>query len=163
MYEELREKEENRHGSARITAGYCWPWNNPLPDGTLVNDVKIGDFEMPWETKGDHGIGEYPPWYRWALVEKGFEQVGCIYTAQGFEFDYIGVIIGPDLVYDKDTDSIKANIEATHDPTLKRDTSNFESYVKNIYRVLLTRGMKGCYAYFIDKKVADYFRNRMES
>ena len=161
LYAKLGEKEENRYGSARLVAGYCWPWHDPLPDGTLVNDVNIGDFEMPWETKGDHGVGEYPPWYRWALVKKGFEQVGCIYTAQGFEFDYIGVIIGPDLVYDKETDSIKANIEETQDPTLRRDPENFENYVKKIYRVILTRGMKGYYVYFVDKEVEGYFQKKL--
>jgi uncharacterized protein len=88
--------------------------------------------------------------------------VGCIYTAQGFEFDYIGVIVGPDLKYDKNTDSLTGNITGTKDPMLQRDTDNFEKYVKNIYRVLLSRGMKGCYVYFTEKDVEQYFRNRIE-
>lgn len=116
---------------------------------------------MPWETKRDHGVGEYPPWHQWTIMEKGFEQVGCIYTAQGFEFDYIGVIIGPNLVYDSKTGSLKADIKATKDRTLLGDPDHFETYVKNIYRVLLTRGMKGCYVYFTDKEVEEYFWERI--
>lgn len=162
LYNALQEKEKKKPNSARLVAGYCWEWHDPRPDGTLVNDVKIGDFEMPWETKGDHGVGEYPPWYQWAHKPKGFEQVGCIYTAQGFEFDYIGVIIGKDLQYDPATDSLVGDISKTADPTLRRDRENFDKYVKNIYRVLLTRGLIGCFVYFFDKKVEDYFRSRME-
>jgi uncharacterized protein len=89
--------------------------------------------------------------------------VGCIYTAQGFEFDYIGVIIGPDLKYNKEKDVLYGDMSATKDPTLWRDPENFETYMKNIYRVLLTRGMKGCYVYFTEKGTEEYFRERMES
>jgi hypothetical protein len=162
LYEELKKKEMEKLGSARLVAGFCWPWSDPRPDGTLVNDVKIGDFEMPWETKSDQWAGDYPPWHQWAILPKGFEQVGCIYTAQGFEFDYIGVIIGNDLVYDPQSDSLKGNISGTRDPVLKRDKENFDKYVRNIYRVLLTRGMKGCYVYFTDKITEGHFRNLLE-
>jgi uncharacterized protein len=162
LYNELKQKEAEKPNSARLVAGYCWPWHDPRPDGTLVNDVKIGDFEMPWETKGEHAVGEYPVWYQWAYKPNGFRQVGCIYTAQGFEFDYVGVIIGPDLKYNKEKDSLYGDITATKDPTLRKDAANFETYLKNVYRVLLTRGMKGCYVYFTDKETEEYFRKRME-
>jgi uncharacterized protein len=162
LYGELQKKEEEKPNSARLVAGYCWPWHNPNPDGSLVNDVKIGDFAMPWETKGEHAVGEYPVWYQWAYKPNGFRQVGCIYTAQGFEFDYIGVIIGPDLKYNKETDSLYGDMSETKDPTLRRDPAGFETYMKNIYRVLLTRGMIGCYVYFVDKDTERFFRNRME-
>lgn len=162
LYKNLKGKELEKPNSARLVAGYCWPWHDPKPDGTLVNDVKIGEFEMPWETKGEHGVGEYPVWYQWAYKPNGFRQVGCIYTAQGFEFDYIGVIIGSDLRYNKETDSLFGDVSVTKDPTLRRDPVNFETYMKNIYRVLLTRGMIGCYVYFADKETENYFRERME-
>jgi len=89
-------------------------------------------------------------------------QVGCIYTAQGFEFDYIGVIIGPDLKYDMEKDCLVGDISATKDPTLKRDQKNFETYMKNIYMVLLTRGMVGCYVYFTEKETKEYFMRFLE-
>jgi hypothetical protein len=88
--------------------------------------------------------------------------VGCIYTAQGFEFDYIGVIIGNDLSVNNTSGKLSANITATKDPMLRRSAENFEKHVKNIYRTLLTRGMKGCYVYFTDKATEEYFRGRME-
>ena len=130
--------------------------------GELVKDVKIGDFEMPWETHGEITPPEgYVKWYEWAYKPEGIKQVGCIYTAQGFEFDYIGVIIGPDLQYDKENDCLIANIIGTKDPMLKRSKERFDEYVKNIYRVLMSRGMKGCYVYFVDKEVEKFFKSRI--
>jgi hypothetical protein len=85
--------------SARMAAGYCWPWSDPRPDGTLVADVRIGDWAKPWNLKGDRAIGGAPASALWATDPAGFGQVGCIYTAQGFEYDYAGVILGPDLVW----------------------------------------------------------------
>ena len=93
---------------------------------------------------------------------EGIKQVGCIYTAQGFEFDYIGVIVGDDIIYDHENDCLIGNIEGTKDPTLRRGKANFDEYVKNIYRVLMTRGMKGCYVYFVNKEVENYFKKRLK-
>ena len=101
---EIIKKKDNENGkSARMVAGYCWNWTNKLNEnGELEKDVKIGNFEMPWETHGNIKPPEgYVMWYEWAYKPEGVKQVGCIYTAQGFEFDYIGVIVGPDLKYDK--------------------------------------------------------------
>jgi hypothetical protein len=120
---------------------------------------------MPWEThdKITSIPKGYVRWYEWAYRTEGIKQVGCIYTAQGFEFDYIGVIIGNDLCVDKNTGKISAYITATKDPMLKRSPENFEKHVKNIYRTLLTRGMKGCYVYFKDKETEEYFRRNIET
>ena len=147
-----------------MVAGFCWPWNKPNADGTLVKDVVIGDFAMPWETKdGGRPLPGIPKWYEWAYKTKGIEQIGCIYTAQGFEFDYIGVIIGPDLKYDPKQDRLIGNLKGTADPMLKRSTEDFDSYVRNIYRVLLSRGMKGCYVYFVDNDTKEYFKKYIEN
>ena len=134
------------------------------PDGSLVKDVKIGNFEMPWETHNDisRPPAGYVKWYEWAFRHEGFKQVGCIYTAQGFEFDYIGVIIGNDLAYDPFTDQLRGNIAETRDPTLRRNAANFETHVRNIYRTLLTRGMRGCYVYFVNKETENLFRSRID-
>jgi uncharacterized protein len=163
LYAILEEKEQAIPNSARIVAGFCWPWSNPNPDGTLVKDVMIGEFAMPWEAKDNFRLEKgIPKWYQWAYKARGFEQVGCIYTAQGFEFDYIGVIIGPDLVYNQLHDRIEGDVSENSDPMLRRDIENFDDYVRNIYRVLLSRGMKGCYVYFVDKDTEEYFRSRIE-
>jgi len=161
----LLEKEKEKPNSARMVAGFCWPWSSKTDShGELVKDVRIGDFAMPWETHDK--IASIPKgyvrWYEWAYRTEGIKQVGCIYTAQGFEFDYVGVIIGDDLYVDRSTGKLSANITATKDPMLKRSPENFEKHVKNIYRTLLTRGMKGCYVYFTDKDIERYFRERME-
>lgn len=162
----LKEKENEKPNSARMVAGFCWPWSTKTDgNGDLVKDVKIGDFAMPWETndKITSVPKGYVKWYEWAYRPEGIKQVGCIYTAQGFEFDYIGVIIGNDLCVDKLSMKISADLAATKDPMLRRNAENFEKHVKNIYRTLLTRGMKGCYVYFTDKETEEYFRGRMES
>ena len=166
LYEKLKKKEQEKPNSARMVAGFCWPWSKELDDnGKLVKDVHIGDFAMPWETHGDISRTPkgYVKWYEWAYRPEGFKQVGCIYTAQGFEFDYIGVIIGNDLTYDAKTNSLKADITATEDPTLRRSRDNFESHVKNIYRTLMSRGMKGCYVYFVDKETEAFFKSRIST
>ncbi|VGO19829.1 DUF2075 domain-containing protein [Pontiella sulfatireligans] len=164
VYEALSEKEAEKANSARMVAGFCWPWSKDLDaEGQLEKDVKIGKFAMPWET---HGNITKPPkgyvkWFEWAYKPEGFKQVGCIYTAQGFEFDYIGVIIGDDLCPNPESTRLTANMDATFDPTLRRSADNFEHHVKNIYRTLLTRGMRGCYVYFTNKNTEQYFRNRV--
>jgi len=165
IYDALQTIEKEKPNSARMVAGFCWPWSQKLDaNGELEKDVRIGDFAMPWET---HGKITLPPqgfvkWYEWAYKPEGFKQVGCIYTAQGFEFDYVGVIVGNDLCYNEHADCLAADITSTQDPTLRRGTENFEHHVKNIYRTLLSRGMKGCYVYFTDKKTEQFFKNRME-
>ncbi len=120
---------------------------------------------MPWEThlKITRRPKGYVLWYEWAYKAEGFKQVGCIYTAQGFEFDYIGVIIGDDLCYDPLSDRLSANIDATEDPKLRQGRDNFETYVKNIYRTLLTRGMRGCFVYFTNKETEKYFRRFIDT
>lgn len=165
LYNTLVEKNNGTSITARLVAGFCWEWSKkPDSNGDLVKDVKIGDFALPWETHGDitkPPIG-YVKWYEWAYLPEGIKQVGCIYTAQGFEFDYIGVIIGKDLKYDSENDCLIGDITQTKDPTLKKGKDNFNEYVKNIYRVLMTRGMKGCYIYCVDDEVKKYFQSRLK-
>ncbi len=163
LYNTLLEKN-NGKSTARLTAGFCWEWSKKVDsNGDLVKDVKIGDFAMPWETHGDINKPPqgYVKWYEWAYKPEGIKQVGCIYTAQGFEFDYIGVIVGDDIKYDRENDCLVGDITATKDPTLKKGKENFDEYVKNIYRVLMTRGMKGCYVYFTDEETRKYFESRL--
>jgi len=165
LYEVIEKKNSESGQTARIVAGFCWPWSKTLDkEGNLIKDVKIGDFAMPWETHGDisRPPKDYVSWYEWAYKPEGIKQVGCIYTAQGFEFDYIGVIVGEDLRYDKKNDCIVGNPDGTKDPVLKRNKENFTEYVRNIYRVLMSRGMKGCYVYFVNKEVEEFFKKRIE-
>jgi DUF2075 family protein len=98
----------------------------------------------------------------WAYDPNGIEQVGCVYTAQGFEFDYAGVIFGKDLRYDMDSQKWIGSKECSFDSSVKRSRERFTELVKNTYRVLLTRGMKDCYVHFMDKDTERFFRSRME-
>ncbi len=150
--------------TGRITAGFCWDWSNPNPDGTLKDDVVIGDYRRPWNAKPEARIlaPGIPKSNVWAYDPNGIDQIGCVYTAQGFEFDYVGVIFGKDLVYDFDEQSWKGYPENSSDTVVKRSKAKFTDLVKNTYRVLLSRGMKGCYVYFMDKDTERFFKSRME-
>ena len=163
MYAKLKQHESKEPNSARLVAGFCWPWSAVKANGTLVNDVVIEKFAMPWEARDKGKLRKgIPRWFEWAYKPGGFNQIGCIYTAQGFDFDYIGVIIGDDLRYDPQTRTLKGNITATCDPKLKGAPAGFDGYVRNIYRVLMTRGFKGCYVYFTNKQTEKYFRSLIE-
>jgi hypothetical protein len=150
--------------TGRIAAGFCWKWSKePDERGALVNDIVIGDWRKPWNARPESvGLAEgIPPASLWATEPGGLEQVGCVYTAQGFEFDYIGVIWGKDLVYDLDRQTWVGNSKESSDSEVKRSGDAFLDLVKNTYRVLLTRGMKGCYVCFLDQSTERFVRSRI--
>ena len=158
-------RSKNRGGhTARLAAGFCWPWSDPKNDGTLFEDVVVGDWKLPWNARPNAGrlTKGIPKSDVWATDPNGLEQVGCVYTAQGFEFDYIGVIFGTDLRWDPEAGTWVGDKAASFDHVVKRSKDQFLDLVKNTYRVLLTRGMKGCRVYFVDKATRDYVRSRME-
>jgi uncharacterized protein len=156
----LAHKRDLGYG-ARISAGYCWPWSDPRSDGSLVNDVSIGSWSRPWNLKGDRAIGGAPPAALWASDPAGFAQVGCVYTAQGFEYDWSGVIFGPDLVWR--TDRWVAVRDANRDPDFKNrakvSDEEFDALVRNVYKVLLTRGMMGTFIYSTDVETREFLRS----
>lgn len=159
----IREKAVEGH-SARMTAGFCWKWSAPKSDGTLVDDIVIGDYVRPWNAKSDAGhlAPNIPSEKLWAYQSGGINQVGCIYTAQGFEFDYVGVIVGRDLVFDAKQAAWKGSPENSADSVVRRSGSQFLRNVKNTYRVLLSRGLQGCYVCFLDEQTEHFVRSRME-
>ena len=157
--------ERNRpHNSARILAGYCWEWLKGEQNNTDYHDIRIGDFEMSWNL----GSGE-----PFAVSQTSVNEVGCIHTSQGLEFDYVGVIIGDDLRYengrvitdftkrartDQSLRGIKALAKA--DPAAAQQRA--DEIIKNTYRTLLTRGMKGCCIYCTDRALSDYLKEAVE-
>lgn len=148
---------------ARIAAGYCWPWSDPRKDGTLVPDIEIGSWSKPWNLKGERSVGGAPAAALWATDPAGLGQVGCVYTAQGFEYDYAGVIIGPDLVVrDGRWVSVRS---ANKDPDFRNRTKVsdelFDQLVRNVYKVLLTRGLRGVSIFSTDGATSDYLRSLM--
>jgi len=157
-------KVASEGASARLVAGYCWPWSDPHPDGSLVEDVQIGSFRRPWNAKPDaarlqRGI---PKSNFWATDPNGIAQVGCVYTAQGFEFDYVGVIFGGDLRYNPMTNAWIGEPSASFDSIVRgRSGARFTDNVKNAYRVLMTRGMRGCFVYFVDDATREYVESHL--
>ncbi len=145
---------------ARMTAGFCWPWSDPCKDGSLVSDVQIGPWSRPWNLKSDRGLPGAPPSSLWASRPDGFGQVGCVYTAQGFEFDWNGVIIGPDLVWR--TDRWISRRGYNKDPDLRStgtvSDDQFDRLVRHVYKVLLTRGMVGTLLYSTDIETREFLR-----
>lgn len=165
LYEAIRQKNEEKPNSARMVAGFCWPWSDPNPNGTLKEDVVIGDFRMTWEAKNEATkvAAGIPRAKLWAYDPKGVSQMGSIYTIQGFEFDYVGVVFGDDLAYDPAKKGWIGKPENSADAAVKRDKENFMRYVKNAYRVLLTRGMMGCYVCFLNRDTENYFKSLIQT
>jgi DUF2075 family protein len=121
---------------------------------------------MPWNAKD--GVGRLGPGIPksdfWATEAGGIDQVGCVYTAKGFEFDYVGVIFGLDLVYRTMEGGWLGQPDQSQDRVVRRGVSReeFTQFVKSTYRVLLTRGLRGCYVYFMDAATRDFFLSRTE-
>ncbi|MDB1088735.1 DUF2075 domain-containing protein [Streptomyces sp. ACA25] len=146
---------------ARMSAGYCWTWTKKVtPEmASLPADVVIGDWERPWNVFGDRSVLGAPPAPLWATDPAGFGQVGCVYTAQGFEYDWSGVIIGPDLVWR--TDRWVVDRSASKDPSFSKATPDDEvdRLVRNTYKVLLTRGMVGTVVHSTDPETREMLRS----
>lgn len=165
LYKKIKEKNYEEANSARLVAGFCWKWSEPKEDGTLVKDVVIDDFAMTWEGKesGRKLAPNIPPASLWPFDPRAVDQIGSIYTIQGFEFDYVGVIIGKDLLYNFETNQWEGHPEFSADSVVKRSGDKFLELVKNTYRVLLSRSLKGCYVYFVDKETEKFVKSRMEN
>ncbi len=160
---EIRERIRNKQKEgfrARLLAGYAWPWSpeRDNPNGEIA-DVAIPEFgfAMPWNSRRTST--------KWAIDPKGIDQIGCVHTSQGLEFDYVGVLIGDDLEYLPDMGSFFSDYRKTYDTTgkkgLKEDQQRLNQYIRNIYRILLSRGMKGCYVFCTDPKLQAYMRKRI--
>lgn len=154
---ELREINV-KDNKARMVAGYCYDWNVKHNRGDF--DIYLErDFKAQWNLANDK---------IWAINPRSFEQVGCIHTAQGLEFDYVGVFIGKDLRYDPATGKI-----VTDQTRISKDDKSSgirnatekvaETLIKNTYKTLLTRGQKGCFVYCEDKELAEYFREMIST
>jgi DUF2075 family protein len=166
LEEALRKKIQEGH-TARLVAGFCWPWSDPDEEGNLPEDVVIGKWRRPWNRKRPNGRKLSPindPYFEWATRDSNqLDEVGCIYSAQGFEFDYIGVIWGNDLrLMDK---KMVAEPKASYDNLIKnknREDEDIGKLLRNTYRVLLSRGMVGCYIYFLDEETKNHFMKNLK-
>ena len=157
--------EKNRASNkARMVAGYCWDWNSKK--NADARDVVIPEhgFAMTWNLTKDGGL--------WMVAPDSVNEIGCIHTCQGLEVDYIGVIVGPDLVAEHDVIVTRPLKRSKHDKSLSgykrllrsdptEANRKADLIIKNTYRTLMTRGMKGCYVYFTDRAAERLFRSRL--
>jgi len=149
---QLREKNKINN-KARMVAGYCYDWDVKHHRGDY--DIYLEyDFKAKWNLESDK---------IWAINPSSFEEVGCIHTAQGLEFDYVGVLIGKDLRYDSVahkiiTDKSMISRDDKSSGIRTADDELASQLIKNTYKTLLTRGQKGCYIYCEDKPLAEYIR-----
>jgi DUF2075 family protein len=163
LHDEIRKKNEINNKS-RVVAGYCWNWLSK-------NDSKAFDIIMPeFGYKAQWNLSEYGN--RWIMDPKSVDEVGCIHTCQGLEVDYVGVIIGDDLIVRDGELVTDPSARAKTDKSLagyKKERKDnpaeadikADELIRNTYRTLMTRGMKGCYVYFTDPETRKYFENRM--
>ncbi|WP_245722117.1 DNA/RNA helicase domain-containing protein [Nocardia crassostreae] len=156
----LRVHQELRGGTARMAAGFCWQWSDPVAaaDGmALVDDVRIDGWTRPWNARPGRRVTNAPESHYWASDPRGFDQVGCIYTAQGFEYDWAGVIFGPDFV--RRGDEWVARPAESYDNAVRGGTAEeAHALIRNTYKVLLTRGMKGTCVYSTDPETQAFLR-----
>ena len=154
MMEELRIKNKVNNKS-RMLAGYCYNWTSKKDASAY--DIIIGD-----DFKAQRNFSNTSTW---AIDENSFDQVGCIHTCQGLEFDYVGVIIGKDLIYRNGKVLANPSARAKSDQSLKgfkndsKHQTDCEIIIKNTYRTLLTRGQKGCYIFCEDKALSEHIKS----
>lgn len=154
LREALREKNAINNKS-RMAAGYCYDWD--VKKGRGDYDIILPDgFKAKWNLAGDKIF---------AINPNSFEQVGCIHTVQGLEFDYVGVLIGQDLRYDPSSGRIitdKSMISKDDKTSGIRTSDDVQArrLILNTYKTLLTRGQKGCYVYCEDKALSDYLKKK---
>ncbi|MGG7189563.1 DNA/RNA helicase domain-containing protein [Clostridium paraputrificum] len=165
---EMREKilEKNKvNNKARLLAGYCWDW---ISKGNYNNyDIVFPEynFKMKWNLTSKEP---------WAIGKNSVNEIGCIHTCQGLEFDYVGVIIGEDLRYENNrvisdfskrakTDQSLKGIKKLYKNDKEKALEKADEIIKNTYRVLMTRGMKGCYIYCVDKELQKYIKDRINN
>ena len=160
-------KEKNKfNNKARLVAGYCWNWISEGKTDSRIFDISIEkhNFHMSWNLSNT----------TWAIDNNSVDQVGCIHTSQGLEFDFVGVIIGNDMQYDgqriitdftkraktdKSLNGIKKMYKENRDHALQIA----DQIIKNTYRTLMSRGQKGCYVYCVDERLQDYLKERLKN
>ncbi len=159
LLSKIKEKNQTNNKS-RMVAGYCWKWPSAKDPNTF--DIEIGDFKAKWNLKTDGQA--------WIIKPNSVNEVGCIHTCQGLELDYVGVIVGPDLIVRDGKIITDATKRASSDKSVfgykKMFKENPEQalalgdmIVKNTYRTLMTRGMKGCFVYSTDPETQTYFKD----
>ena len=163
LHDAIRKKNQVNNKS-RIVAGYCWNWISK-------KDPKAYDIVIPEENyQARWNLASYGN--EWIINPKSVDEVGCIHTCQGLEVDYVGVIVGSDLGVENGKLVTSPKGRAKSDKSLngyvgerklnpEAADAKADELIRNTYRTLMSRGMKGCYVYFSDSEVKAYFESRL--
>jgi len=158
--------EKNKiNNKARLVAGYCWDWISRRDYKKYDIEFPEYNFQMKWNLGSDGNL--------WIIAPNSVNEIGCIHTCQGLELDYVGVIVGDDLTARDGKILVDPSARAKTDSSLngykklfkedeKKAKEKARAIIKNTYRTLMTRGMKGCYVYFVDKEVEMFFKSRLK-
>ena len=163
LFDAIANKNEVNNKS-RVVAGYCWDWNSQKDPQAFDIIIPEFNFKKKWNLKNQR--------VPWLLGEESVNEIGCIHTCQGLEMDYVGFIVGMDLQYLDGKVVTDVTKRSVNDQSVKgyksylnaapeKARQNFDEIIKNTYRTLMTRGMKGCYVYFCDKGLAKHFADQM--
>ena len=159
---ELKNKVNNK---ARIVAGYCWEWSSKKDSNAYDIIIPEFNFKKKWNLNSDKNL--------WIIERNSINEIGCIHTCQGLELDYVGVIIGNDLQFNDGEIVTDVAQRASNDSSVKGfkklmkenkelALQSADELIKNTYRTLMTRGMKGCYIYCCDKDLAEHFQQQLQ-
>ena len=152
LVNKIKEKDE-KYGLARVVAGYAWSWKTKDPK-SYDYDIELDDIKLKWNSTTSD----------WVNSPNAINEVGCIHTVQGYDLNYDGVIIGPEVSYNSETNTISVDIKKYKDFNGKRSIESPEElkrYIINIYKTLLTRGIKGTYIHAVDPGLAEYMKSKI--
>ncbi|MDP3999092.1 MAG: DUF2075 domain-containing protein [bacterium] len=152
MVDDIKIKN-NKFSLCRVVAGFAWPWVSR--GDSSATDIDINGFKMRWNSTTTN----------WVNSTNAINEVGCIHTIQGYDLNYVGVIVGPELAYDAKNKKLTIDENKYEDRNGWRgitDSAELERYIINIYKTLMTRGIRGCYVYFVDKETEQFFKSRIE-
>ena len=163
LHSEIRKKNKESN-KARMVAGYCWNWISKKVPTSFDIELEQGDYRARWN------LASYGN--EWIINPKSVDEVGCIHTCQGLEVDYVGVIIGGDLDVINGKLITNPKGRAKSDKSLngfvgerkvdpERADAKADELIRNTYRTLMSRGMKGCYVYFTNPAVKKYFEEHL--
>lgn len=153
MVSAIKEKDK-KHGLSRVVAGYAWPWHTKKKIKKF--DIKIGNYKGVWNSTA----------VDWVNSPNAVNEVGCIHTVQGYDLNYVGVIIGPEFGYDPKNKKFFVDREKYLDRNGRagvHDPEELEQYIKNIYKTILTRGIKGTFVYICEDNLRNYFESIMKN
>lgn len=163
VFDDIREmvaaikQKDTEHKLARVVSGYAWPWHTkPNSKSSQDYDIDIDGFKLVWNSTTRD----------WVNSHNALNEVGCIHTVQGYDLNYVGVIIGPEVSYDPVNNKIKVDRDKYFDINGRNgidDPAELEQYIKNIYKTLLTRGILGAYVFVHDKNFREYLKNLIQN